>query len=474
MIKKVILSVPLTCLLLGATAAHLLAARDAPTKPSGPVAGAAAQPHGSGPEPGKSLISLTKVVPGLTPVSDYTGDIWNRSTLVGDPGGKRQQLYNFGITLDASVTQIVQGVAKGGADNGQTRYNGLLDYGVSFDTGKLGLWSGGLFVATAQTSWGKALFAEPGNISPVNFTAMYPKPFNASTELMEYYWTQVFPKEISLTVGRINGANFLDHNRFANDPRNQFFNASFGNDLLYGEFFSFSTYATLLAVPLTKDFIVGGAAYTPLTEPGDYGGDWTEWGAAGFVDSSWHLAHKLDGHAALYFLFSSSDTVALDNPALLEELVKGNVKEKSNNWKIAFNGEQYIWKPDKPAANQVRTRSFDFQEPGVGLFFRFGYTPKDRNLWNMFTSGGVGARGVIPGRPYDRMGVGFYSLTESDDLAKQPLIGLQTSTELGLEAYYNFAITPWSQLSADIQWVDSGLTANKDAVVLGTRLFTQF
>ena len=436
----------------------------------------AVQAYGGSPESGKALISLTEVVPGLTPVSDYRGDIWNRSTLVGDPGGKRQQLYNFGVTLDASVTQVVQGVAKGGADNGQMRYNGLLDYGVSFDTGKLGLWSGGLFVATAQTSWAKPLDSQPGSISPVNFTAMYPVPFDNDTVLMEYYWTQVFPKEISVVVGRVNATNFLDRNRFANDPHNQFLNVSLNNDLLFGEFFQFSTYATLLSVPLTKDFIVGGAAWTPKTAvgDGDYGGDWTEWGAAGFVDYSWNLAHELGGNTSLYFLFSSADTADIDNPALLEELITGNVKEKSNNWMIAFKAEQYVWKPDKSASNQVRTRAFDFQEPGVGLFFRFGYTPKDRNLWNMSTSGGVGARGVIPGRPYDRMGVGFYTLTESDDLAKQPLIDRQVSTELGLEAYYNFAITPWAQLSADIQWIDSGLTANDDVVVLGTRLFTQF
>ena len=48
----------------------------------------------------KPLISLTKLAPDVTPVSDYTGDnIWDRSTLLGDVGGKRQALYEKGITL---------------------------------------------------------------------------------------------------------------------------------------------------------------------------------------------------------------------------------------------------------------------------------------------------------------------------------------------------------------------------------------
>ena len=39
-----------------------------------------------------SKLSLMTLAPGLTPVSDYRGDIWNRTTLFGDLGGKRQEL----------------------------------------------------------------------------------------------------------------------------------------------------------------------------------------------------------------------------------------------------------------------------------------------------------------------------------------------------------------------------------------------
>jgi hypothetical protein len=35
----------------------------------------------------KGLISLTKAAPEITPVSDYTGGFWSRSTLFDDPGG---------------------------------------------------------------------------------------------------------------------------------------------------------------------------------------------------------------------------------------------------------------------------------------------------------------------------------------------------------------------------------------------------
>ena len=70
----------------------------------------------SGEPPPKKMISLTELAPALTPVSDYTGDIWSRSTMFGDPGGLRQDLYEKGVTLDVALTQVLQGVVSGGAD----------------------------------------------------------------------------------------------------------------------------------------------------------------------------------------------------------------------------------------------------------------------------------------------------------------------------------------------------------------------
>jgi porin len=154
------------------------------------------------------------------------------------------------------------------------------------------------------------------------------------------------------------------------------------------------------------------------------------------------------------------------------------VPTKSGNWLVTLNVEQYLWKPKsaggaKPAARTF-CKPFAYQEPGVGLYFRFGYTPEDRNPWHISVSGGLSGRGVIPGRPYDRLGFGVYGLIGSGDLEDQVIIGDFVTDEVGIEAFYNFAITPWLQVSADIQWVAPGIASYDDAVVLGTRIFTQF
>ncbi len=163
-------------------------------------------------------------------------------------------------------------------------------------------------------------------------------------------------------------------------------------------------------------------------------------------------------------------------------LATGNLPTKSGNWIVHISGEQYFWEPNGASVPRaqggrkedfhVPTKDFAAERPGFGMFYRFSYTPEDRNPFNIYLSGGVGGRGVIPGRPYDRFGVGAYWLKESSDLDKQP--GNLLGDEVGVEAFYNFAITPALQLSGDVQWISPGVTSSDNAVVLGTRLNTPF
>ena len=53
-------------------------------------------------------------------------------------------------------------------------------------------------------------------------------------------------------------------------------------------------------------------------------------------------------------------------------------------------------------------------------------------------SGGLGARGIIPGRPNDRMGIGVYAMFASNDFKDASiLLDDLLEDEVGFEAYYN-------------------------------------
>ncbi len=445
----------------------------------------AAPPH---PTPGKldnGKISLTKLVPPLTKVFDYSGNIWDRTTLFGDFNGGRTRLYNKGFTFDAQLTQVYQGVVSGGAeDNGNGKYNGLLEINSTLDTAKLGWWSGGMISLTAMTSYGTPITSEAGNLSPVNMTPMWPIPFDDSTELVEYYVTQAFPNKWTLIAGRLDATNFLDKNSFANNPESQFLNASMNNMLLWGEMLSFSTYAALLMVPIKEGVNMGIAVWDPETQPGQ-GGVWDNYGAAVTFIIDYHAFGGQKGVFSPVLAYVSKDAGALDNNKyLIEGILDGDPVQKSGNWLFSFVGEQYLWTPEGahvPSAKgghkeeyTVPTQDFATNQPGIGLFYRFGYMPKDRNPYNMSLSGGLGARGIIPGRPYDRMGIGAYAMFASNDLKDQVIVGKLLDDEVGFEAFYNYAITPWLQLSLDLQYISSGIEKTDNAFVIGTRLFTRF
>jgi len=214
----------------------------------------------------KGLVSLTKAAPVLTPVSDYTGDFWRRATLFDDPGGWRTRFYESGFTLVAQLTQVYQGVVSGGSarGNGIGEYNGLFEANLTLDTAKAGLWSGGLFVFTEQTSFGTPLKTQAGNLSPVNETALFPIPFDNSSVLMEYFLIQALPFNTAAIVGRINVSNYLDQNSFAWLATSQFFNASMNANPHFGAFISMSTYVALLATKVTDYLTLIYGAWTRI------------------------------------------------------------------------------------------------------------------------------------------------------------------------------------------------------------------
>lgn len=126
-----------------------------------------------------------------------------------------------------------------------------------------------------------------------------------------------------------------------------------------------------------------------------------------------------------------------------------------------------------PVHSGVRTADFDFNERGLGVFGRFGIVPEDRNPFSIALSGGIGGRGVIPGRPYDRFGIGGFWLKESGDFDSFSTLDL-IGSETGLEAFYNAALTPSVQLSGNLQYIDSVISGVDDPLVLGLRLSMQF
>jgi porin len=152
-------------------------------------------------------------------------------------------------------------------------------------------------------------------------------------------------------------------------------------------------------------------------------------------------------------LYSSRQFTSL-NQSAREIIVNQNIAKKTGTWAFYYNFDQYLYETKKGSGQ------------GVGIFGRFGASDGNPNPVHYFYSIGIGGKGVIPGRPLDQFGIGYYYI----DVSNPTFTGVFTtrsalSNEYGFEAYYNIALTPWMILAPNIQVIRP---AQQDVVSITT------
>ena len=425
--------------------------------------------------------SLVSANSSLIPVSDYRGGFWNRRAMTGDWGGARQTLLEDGITTDVSVTQILQGNAYGGL---QTRnglqYSGSADYYFTLDTGRAGLWPGGLFKVHGQTEFGRGVNRKVGALLPVNYQALIPVPGEpGETTLSEVYLMQALSKYLVVTAGKWNPQTFGDTNVFANNQQSQFLNTGLVNNPVLFPFLPYTTIGALLAImPLGTDDLVIGPFIGGTTGAANQTGfnTWLEqpYGTTvgGEVDVKVR-PFELPGNIRLGGVWSNKHflDLAQDRRLLLEDLILDRPPETvDGSYALYGNFDQYFYMEDEET------------KQGLGLFWRLGFAPQRTNVVNWFYSLGVGGKGVVPRRDDDTCGVGYYFTEVSNDFTKGPILP-NLNPEQGIELFYNIQITPWMRLTPDLQCIVNPAVASmlprraadeRFSLVLGGRLQMEF
>ncbi len=158
----------------------------------------------------------------------------------------------------------------------------------------------------------------------------------------------------------------------------------------------------------------------------------------------------LTGHQLISGLWSNKDFTSLgqDPRTLISNVLLGtSLKKESGSWAFLYNFDQYLYQDPRDPTQ------------GVGLFGRFGISDGKANPIAQFYSIGFGGQGLIPTRPQDRYGVGYYYLKIAGDLRTTipalPRGRVGLDHEQGVELYYNIAITPWLHVTPDLQLVDA-------------------
>ncbi|MBW2242471.1 MAG: carbohydrate porin [Deltaproteobacteria bacterium] len=400
---------------------------------------------------------------------DYSGDLWSRTKLTGDWGGTRTAWASKGFTIDLDYTGTYQNIVNGGFDEADD-FVSSADLVLNLDTGKAGLWPGGFFKTRVETRFGKSVNSQAGTLQPVNGDALFPAvPDQVDQDvggITELTFTQFLSPKFGVILGLINGMGG-DANELAGSPGSDshFLNSAFRYSVIAATIPGGAPMVTLAAgaIFVPNDWILGSLMLMDTEESSGHNPFDTNEGTT--LATEWTIKHELGGESGgqvigLIYSFDTDFVAIGEDPR--DNIPNTGVPATDDDvLAVYYNVYQYVWSEG---------------DRKWGVFGRFGFTDGEAIFdWDM--SVGVGGKGMFSSRPNDTFGLGYY-YTKPSDAAPLRLLGLDD--EQGMEAWYNFEITPWFHLTADLQVIDPGqegtpLSAGADtAWVLGLRTRLNF
>lgn len=377
--------------------------------------------------------------------ANYSGDVRSRSTLTGDWGGVRNDLAGKGVTFDLTLTQVEQGVIDGGKETGW-KYGGRGNLTLNADTQKLGLWPGGFFMMEVEGNFGNDVNLQTGALMAVNSNAFFPIPENNQLNIPAVTLTQFVSEYAAVFAGKMDITSG-DANEFAHGKGDtQFFNLALNFTPVAALVAPYTPLGAGIMVLPTKDPNAAILSVMAISTDGKanhagfdklFNGN-TTYAAEGRVKTDFF---NLTGHQLFGAMYSTKSFASLEqNLRLIIE--SGSIEQKNNSWAFYYNFDQYLYEPKKGSGR------------GVGIFGRFGASDGNPNPMHYFYSIGIGGKGILPGRPLDQFGMGYYYIDVNNPKFTGPL-GTRAflRNEYGFEGYYNFAVTPWMKVTPDIQFV---------------------
>jgi porin len=200
----------------------------------------------------------------------------------------------------------------------------------------------------------------------------------------------------------------------------------------------------------------------------DFGSEWV-WANEAHIQ--YRLGH-LPGGTNVGAVYAWNTEFFNFNERFTFELGEGLVAPDSGDtWIVYASGWQYLHTQTQ-TDKHIRLINGKPDLEGFGLFWRGSFADDDVNPTKWSISGGVGGRGMIPSRPNDWYGVGYYYTSVQSGRLTDAL-GLDDYTQ-GAEIFYNIELTPAIHLTLDAQVIDPVASRFDTAYILGMRLKMDF
>ncbi len=384
--------------------------------------------------------------------------ILTRETLGGDWGGLRTGLASHGIQYDLWATGLYQGMFAG-TGNDDFEFGGRADLLINGNTGKLGWWEGGGLHAHLTYRGGPLPGTRGGALWPVNTSGSF--PLGAKDELVatSLYMSQRFGDSTRLMLGKINAIDLLaSHPFFGGWGIDRFWNVAF------------------VAPPsgVFPPVIIGGVlshSFSPYSltvmvfDPNDQTNNYSlNRLFADGVNVSFGLAWSGDvdgrksgaGVTATYSTAEGTDYTQIGLPP------GSTTTTKKGSYNVAVELSNLLVESTQAAGK------------GLGLYAKAAIADGNPNPIRSSLVGGFAGHAMVPGRPLDYFGVGYFFYNFSNDLQDAVARVGSFKDEQGVEAFYVLAVTPWLRLTADLQWVNPATGTYKSMWLGGVRAKVAF
>jgi hypothetical protein len=450
-----------------------------------PVA-SAADPWGPVQTPMLSLINAAPLLlpyvnnaPSFGVPGTVVGNFWERTQVTGDWGGIRTDLARRGMFIDIFTTTTYQNVTSGGIKTDDAIWNNT-QMSFNIDTGRAGLWPGGLLHVTVQARHGNSpedTFTV-GSYVPQHYGLLLPGPHFANDIYpSDYYIAQAFSRRFSVIGGVISGLFLPDQTLFGNSYRYAFTNFNLNKNPFFANFYGPTALAALGVWAPAEWLVIEGGVLDPDTTADFSNAPFDKVNLYLQAIATYSIA-GLPGQFSVAGNWTNKPKLNLAapfgplSPEQIADLIEGfstgrlAINFEDESWFVIANFSQYLYVMEDPGAIRPKLKS---GQPlrGIGVFGRLGYAPEKTNPVARHASIALYGYGLLNARKYDSFGAGFYYNGISNDLQKTveqlTANALTIENESGMEVFYDFAITPAIRLIPSYQHIWNPLLAQVES-----------
>jgi porin len=398
------------------------------------------------------------------PVPSFGGSFCCRPKMFGDVGGLRPWFAERGLNWNIYNTNFYSQVFNGGLQE-TAQYRGRLDMLLNIDGEKAGLWKGFFIDLHAESVWGNTINQYTGTIMPVSVAQLFPLPNGAVTALTGVKFTQALSERFMVFGGKLNLLDgFAQPFTGGAAGVNGFWNGGMLFNAVLLRTVPYSTFGFGAAVLRNLEpiftFMVLDANNTPTVSGFDTFFDDVVLVPSINIPTNFF---GLPGHQGIMGSWSSKRYLNTDRSAFLNVIQGGapvSTLRRDGAWSLGYLFDQaLVVSPSDPRRMW-------------GVFGNLGIADTNPSPVRWFGNIGVGGS-ALRGRPLDTFGIGYYYMGLNSSF-KNLIPGLPLRDEHGMEAFYNFAVTPWCQITPDVQFVLPALDRAQHMWFFGLRAKLDF